>query len=185
MIPITKPLMGEAEAAAARRVIESGWTAQGPEVQAFEAEVAAYLGAAHACAVSNCTTALHLALLVSGVGPGDEVVTVSHSFVATANSILHCGATPVFVDIEPTTSTSTQGGSMRSSRSARERSSACTKWACRAIWSRSWRSPSGIGCPSSRMPRAPLAARSRSAGPGSALVGRTATLPAFRSTRVR
>ena len=147
MIPITKPLMGEAEAAAAGRVIESGWTAQGPEVQAFEAEVAAYLGAAHACAVWNCATALHLALLVSGVGPGDEVVTVSHSFVATANSILHCGATPVFVDIEPTTFNIDPGRIDAVITERTQRSSACTKWACRAIWSRSWRSPSGIGCP--------------------------------------
>jgi dTDP-4-amino-4,6-dideoxygalactose transaminase len=103
MIPITKPLMGEAEAEAARRVILSGWTSQGPEVAAFEAEFAAYVGAPHACAVSSCTTALHLALLVAGVGPGDEVITVSHSFIATANSIRYCGAIPVFVDIEPDT----------------------------------------------------------------------------------
>ncbi len=59
------------------------------------------VGAPHACAVSNCTTALHLALLAVGVGPGDEVITVSHSFIATANAIRYCGATPVFVDIEP------------------------------------------------------------------------------------
>jgi len=103
MIPIAKPLMGEAEAEAARRVILSGWTSQGPEVAAFEKEFAAFVGAPHACAVSSCTTALHLALLAVGVGPGDEVITVSHSFIATANSIRYCGATPVFVDIEPDT----------------------------------------------------------------------------------
>jgi dTDP-4-amino-4,6-dideoxygalactose transaminase len=76
---------------------------QGPEVTAFEQEFAAYVGAKYACAVSNCTTALHLALLAVGVQPGDEVITVSHSFIATANSIRYCGATPVFVDIEPHT----------------------------------------------------------------------------------
>jgi dTDP-4-amino-4,6-dideoxygalactose transaminase len=103
MIPITKPLMEEPEAEAARRVILSGWTSQGPEVAAFEAEFAAYVGAAHACAVSSCTTALHLAVLAAGVGSGDEVITVSHSFIATANSIRYCGAIPVFVDIEPDT----------------------------------------------------------------------------------
>ena len=103
MIPISRPVLGEAEAAAARRAILSGWTTQGPEVQAFEEGFAQAVGAPHACAVSSCTTALHLALQVAGVRPGDEVVTASHSFIATANAIGHCGATPVFVDIEPDT----------------------------------------------------------------------------------
>jgi perosamine synthetase len=102
-IPIAKPLLGEAEAEAARRAILSGWVTQGPEVAAFEQEFAAYVGGQYACAVSNCTTALHLALLAVGVQPDDEVVTVSHSYIATANSIRYCGATPVFVDIEPQT----------------------------------------------------------------------------------
>jgi perosamine synthetase len=102
-IPIAKPWMGEAEAEAAGRAIMSGWVTQGPEVAAFEKEFAAYVGAKSACAVSNCTTALHLALLAVGVQPGDEVITVSHSYIATANSIRYCGATPVFVDIEPQT----------------------------------------------------------------------------------
>ena len=102
-IPITKPWTDEREAAAASRPILSGWVTQGPEVAAFEREFAESVGAQYACAVSNCTTALHLALLAVGVQPGDEVITVSHSFIATANSIRYCGATPVFVDIQPTT----------------------------------------------------------------------------------
>jgi dTDP-4-amino-4,6-dideoxygalactose transaminase len=102
-IPITRPTLGEEEAAAAREAILSGWVTQGPQVAAFEAEFAAYVGARFACAVSNCTTALHLALHALGVGPGDEVLTVSHSFIATANVVRYCGATPVFVDVDPLT----------------------------------------------------------------------------------
>ncbi len=101
LLPIARSILDEREVEAARRVILSGWVTQGPEVAAFEREFAAYVGAAHACAVSNCTTALHLALLALGVGPGDEVITVSHSFIATANAIRYCGADPVFIDIEP------------------------------------------------------------------------------------
>src|SRR6185503_5051044 len=99
-IPVARPWLDEQDAEAARRAILSGWVTQGPEVAAFEREFAAAVGAPHACAVSSCTTALHLALVAAGVGPGDEVVTVSHSFIATANAIRYCGATPVFVDVE-------------------------------------------------------------------------------------
>ena len=100
VIPVAKPLMGDAEVDAAGRAIRSGWVTQGPEVAAFEREFAAYVGAPHACAVSSATTALHLALLGTGVRPGDEVVTVSHSYIATANVIRYCGALPVFVDVQ-------------------------------------------------------------------------------------
>lgn len=103
MIPITKPVLEEAEAEAARQVVMSGWVTQGNQVTAFEREFASRVSAPHACAVSSCTTALHLALLAVGVGTGDEVITPSHSFIASANSVRYCGAIPVFVDIDPAT----------------------------------------------------------------------------------
>jgi dTDP-4-amino-4,6-dideoxygalactose transaminase len=99
IIPVARPWMDEQEAAAARRVILSGWITQGPEVAAFEREFGDAIGAPHACAVSSCTTALHVALVALGVGTDDEVVTVSHSFIATANAIRYCGA----IDIDRAT----------------------------------------------------------------------------------
>lgn len=103
LLPVARPWMDEREADAARRAILSGWVTQGPEVAAFEREFAEALGAAHAVAVSSCTTALHVALLAVGVKPGDEVIVPSHSFIATANAVTYCRATPVFVDIDPGT----------------------------------------------------------------------------------
>jgi perosamine synthetase len=102
-IPIVRLALGDAEVEAASRVIRSGWVAQGPEVAAFEREFAAATGAAHAVAVSNCTVALELSLRVASVRPGDDVATVSHSFIATANAVVAAGARPVFVDVQPHT----------------------------------------------------------------------------------
>jgi dTDP-4-amino-4,6-dideoxygalactose transaminase len=99
-IPLYIPFIGHLEAAAVARVLASRWLTQGPEVQAFESEFAAFVGAREACAVSNGTTALAIALQVAGVLPGDEVITVSLSFIATANSIVQLGAVPVFADVE-------------------------------------------------------------------------------------
>lgn len=103
MIPIYRPWVGESEAEAARRPLLSGWLTQGPEVEQFEQEFAAYVGSSEAVAVSNCTVALHLALHLLGIKAGDEVLTVSHSFIATANAVRYTGATPVFIDVEPDT----------------------------------------------------------------------------------
>ena len=100
LIPIAIPYLGEEECAAAQDVIRSGWVSQGPKVAEFERGVADYCGVEHAVAVSNCTTALHLSLLAMGIGPGDEVICPSMSFIATANAIRNVGATPVFADVD-------------------------------------------------------------------------------------
>lgn len=99
-IPLTRPLTGAEELAGVRRVLDSGWLTMGPEVAAFEKEFATSVGAPHACAISSGTAGLYLALRAAGVGPGDEVITVSHTFIATSDAIRFCGALPVYVDIE-------------------------------------------------------------------------------------
>jgi perosamine synthetase len=98
-----RPWLGQEEADAAAAAVLSGWVAQGPRVAEFEATFAQRVEAAHAVAVSSCTTGLHLALVLAGIGPGDEVVVPSLSFIATANAARYVGATPVFADVDPVT----------------------------------------------------------------------------------
>jgi dTDP-4-amino-4,6-dideoxygalactose transaminase len=103
MIPIAKPYLNQEDAQSAYDVIMSGWITQGPRVQEFEEKFAAYTGAKHAVAVSNCTTGLHLAMIVAGIGSGDEVICPSMSYIATANCIMYTGAKPVFAEVNPET----------------------------------------------------------------------------------
>jgi len=102
-VPFARPSLRGGEAEAIAEVIASGWVSQGPRVRAFEEAFAERVGAPEAVATTSCTTALQLALYVSGVGPGDEVIVPSLSFIATANAVWHCGAQPVFADIDPDT----------------------------------------------------------------------------------
>jgi perosamine synthetase len=102
-VPFARPFLAGGEAEALAEVIASGWVSQGPRVQAFEQAFAERVGAPEAVATTSCTTALHLALYASGVTTGDEVVVPSMSFIATANAVWQCGATPVFADIDPAT----------------------------------------------------------------------------------
>jgi perosamine synthetase len=98
-IPIAKPYITEVEAQAAYDTILTGWITQGPKVAEFEDKFASYTGAKYAVAVSNCTTALHLSMIVAGIKEGDEVICPSMSYIATANSIKYVGATPVFAEV--------------------------------------------------------------------------------------
>ena len=100
MIPVARPYIGAEEEQAVIEVLRSGWVTQGPRVAEFEEKFSDYIGCDYSVAVSSCTTALHLALLASGIGPGDEVICPSLSFIATANSIAYTGATPIFGDID-------------------------------------------------------------------------------------
>jgi dTDP-4-amino-4,6-dideoxygalactose transaminase len=103
MIYMAKPQIGEDEKKAVMEVLDSGMLAQGPRVKAFEEAFAEMCGVKHAIATSSGTTALHVALLANGIGPGDEVITSAFTFIASSNSILFTGARPVFVDIDPCT----------------------------------------------------------------------------------
>jgi perosamine synthetase len=103
MINMAKPQIGDDEKKAVMEVLDSGMLAQGPRVKAFEEAFAQMCGVKHAIATSSGTTALHVALLANGIGPGDEVITSAFTFIASANSILFTGARPVFVDIDPRT----------------------------------------------------------------------------------
>lgn len=102
-IPISLPSMGKEEWEALRDPIESGWITQGPHVKDFEKMFAERHKVKHALAVSNCTTALHLAMVALGIKEGDEVLVPAFTWVSTANAVVYCNATPVFVDIDPVT----------------------------------------------------------------------------------
>jgi dTDP-4-amino-4,6-dideoxygalactose transaminase len=102
-IDFAPPSIGEADIDEVVAVLRSGWLSTGARVASFERAFAAYVNAPHAVAVNSCTAALHLSLLASSVGPGDEVVTTPFTFCATVNVIVHAGATPIFVDVDPVT----------------------------------------------------------------------------------
>lgn len=103
MIPLTKPYITNDEIEKVAEVLKSGWLAQGKKVEELEHKIAKYAGTKYAVATSSCTTALHISLILAGIGEGDEVIVPSLTFVATANSVLYTGATPIFAEIEQRT----------------------------------------------------------------------------------
>ena len=151
-------------------MIDSGWLTQGPRVEEFERAFADRVGAPEAVATTSCTTALHLALYASGVGPGDEVIVPSLSFIATANAVWHCGATPVFADIDPLTYNLDPGRRRAAAHPADQgRDAGPPGRAFRPTWTASSISPSATAWPSSRTPparSAPSTAAARSARSG-------------------
>lgn len=102
-IPLTRPEFDDAETRAVAEVLATGWVSQGPRVAQFEERFADLVGAKHGIATTSCTTALHLAMQLAGIGPGDEVICPSYTFIATANAVLYAGGTPVFAEIQPDT----------------------------------------------------------------------------------
>ncbi len=102
-IAFYRPCLDEEECREVVASIQSHWLSKGPRTIEFEKEFARYVGSSYAVGLNSCTAGLHLAQLALGIGPGDEVITTPYTFVATANTIIHCGATPVFVDIDPQT----------------------------------------------------------------------------------
>jgi dTDP-4-amino-4,6-dideoxygalactose transaminase len=102
-VPFSSPQIGADEIAEVVATLESGWLSTGPRVRRFEEKFATFVGAPQAVALNSCTAGLHLSLLAGGVGPGDEVITTPLTFCATANVIVHCGAIPVFADVDPAT----------------------------------------------------------------------------------
>jgi perosamine synthetase len=125
-VPFARPEFGDDEARAVAEVLRSGWASQGPAVARFEELFAQMAGTRHAVAVSSCTTALHLALILAGVEPGDEVICPSYSFIATANAVLYIGAIPISPTSSRTRGTSTRRTPSAASRRERRRS-------CRSI----------------------------------------------------
>ena len=102
-IPLTRPYFDSEELEEIQKVLDSGWVTQGPKVEEFEDKITEYLGIKHAIAVTNCTSALHLALISVGVKRGDEVLVADFTFPATGHAVLYCGAKPVFIDVDPKT----------------------------------------------------------------------------------
>ncbi len=99
-IPLAKPYFDQEELEEIKTVLDSGWVSQGPKVKELEDKIASYLGVKYAIAVTNCTAALHLALLSIGIKKGDEVLVADFTFPATGHSVLYCGARPVFIDVK-------------------------------------------------------------------------------------
>ncbi len=145
MIPIAKPQIGEEEKQAVLEVLESGMLAQGPRVQAFEEAFAEMCGVRYAIATSSGTTALHIALLAHGIGPGDEVITSPFTFIASANCALYVGARPVFVDIDPRTFNLNPALLEAAITPEQGRLSLFTCTVSPAIWSPFWKSRPNTG----------------------------------------